>query len=164
MLIELKTKNDARAQLVAFVAGAVSKDKTRATLQHVYSTGSEIAATDTHRCHTADVELKEGFYKVLKLTKTVVQLVKVEDPGVFPDYKRIIPTADKLVAFKSNGQALRHAEVTRALGNGAIDFKYFCDACPPCMTHYQITDMFSPVLFTSKEMTSVVMPIVDRSE
>lgn len=66
-----------------WVYSAVSKEKIRPYLHHVWSDGQTAVATDGHRLHKAALGLPEGFYDQ--------QGNKLDIDFTFPNWQRVIP-------------------------------------------------------------------------
>ncbi len=162
-------KNCAHTKELIFVAAAMSKDETRYALNFIYSTGERIVATDGHRCHLyapEDCPLEEGFYKVMKRTKTVIDLLKTEVDGQYPDFDRIIPKDEGLVGFSTytmeatNNAPLKLAEVLRGMATSAISIDFFLDAINhESISMFRSGDGFEPIKFKGGFLTAVIMPL-----
>jgi hypothetical protein len=154
-----------------FVAKAVlKKGGTRDAMMYVYCDGERIVALDNHRVHVyapRDCPLEEGFYKILKQTKTAIDLVlvKVEGMQQYPDFERVLSRSGQSRQFQYKDtpaadvpEALKLAQVLRAIDTIAVDLDYFREACP-LMESYEQKDAFSPLLLTGPNVLAAIMPI-----
>jgi hypothetical protein len=160
-------KTSAHTPQIIFVAKArEKKDFSKCNLLHVYSDGARIMATDGARGHVyapADCPLPAGFYRVLRGSKTTIDLVKVEESTPFPDLDRVIPKKDKSTTFSPGTNAdvdpaAKLAQVLRAQGSGCFNIEYFLDACPG-MSAYSWENAFTPLMLTGPDLVAVIMPM-----
>jgi hypothetical protein len=153
-----------------FVAKAISKDATRPSIQHIYSTGTEIVATDSHRLHLSTTDLlPAGMYEVIKNTKTqtLLQSVNSDDFPAFPDYNRAIPEADdpQEIDEKYNHPVQVFAKVIRKMGTGTLDLKYFTEAVETgFFDSFSVNGLHSPVLFIGADTKAVIMPMKTQDD
>lgn len=68
-----------------WVYKAVSKEAAREYLNHSYSDGTHLIATDGYRLHYIKTDLEKGFYDS--------KGVQIDFEGNFPDFERIVPEA-----------------------------------------------------------------------
>ena len=152
-----------------FVAKAVlKKDASRPQLGMIWSTGSEIVATDGHRLHYYKSDLLPvGYYEIKKLTKTTIELLLYagDDMPDFPDFARIMPDSSKALPFKTHRQSSdqistvgKYAEIIRAIEVNTIDYKFFEDANTATMCSFYAPDGTSPVLLVGLDVKAVIMP------
>lgn len=170
-------KTTVHTDQLLFVSAAVrKKDATREHMQHVYCDGQRIYATDGHRLHLYAPEvcpLEEGYYAINKRTKTVLQLLKIDETMQYPDIDRVIPSADTdqtsfepgrnnrgeyYSADKAVSEHYKLAQVLRATTGGCINTDYFRAACAD-MTDYSQEDEYSPIKLTGDKILAVIMPM-----
>ena len=168
-------KNTKHTKELLFIAAALPTAAMHKSenLEHIYSTGQKIVATDGHRLHIytpTECPLEAGYYQVIKKTKTEIILNPVELDQEYPDFERITPDREGKKDFTlyqyDNGRTAapnlesKYAEVIRALPSGTINIKYFQDACLNSMTSFKVTDGVSPVCLYGESLQAVVMPVM----
>ena len=158
-------KENPETEYLLFVARAVSKDKAKYALRHIYCTGTQIVATDGHRCHVytpEDCYLEKGYYEILKKTKTELHLLQNTDPDLmdFPDFARIFPAEKKLQHFEEKTTVGgRLALVIRAMGTNCVNLDYFRDSAEfRGIYSYQVTEGSDPILLRGARLQAVLMP------
>ena len=74
-----------------FVARAIDPKHKNDNLKHLYADQDNIVGTDGCRLHLISNEglLESGFHQIIKKTKTEIQLLKISDNLLYPDYKRL---------------------------------------------------------------------------
>ena len=133
------TRDDQDFEAVKFAASVVKpeKDEGRAHLIYVYVKGGIIYGTDGSRLHAGcAVELQEGFYKVVKNTKSMVDLVYQDNIDMsYPDAESIfIPTVKKTDELNIlGGDETEHSAIcnlNRAMPeNCCINIYHVIDLC-----------------------------------
>jgi hypothetical protein len=109
-----------------FLSKAISDDDTRYFINFVYCEDNKLIATDGRRLHIIELgnniwEFKDKkFYKFLKATTKLVWFAELaEDPGQFPNYKRVMPdtTEYKTINYLSSKREFpqQFAKLIRAL-------------------------------------------------
>ena len=161
-------KNSYHTENLLFVAKALGKNH----LSYIHSDGVEIVATDGHRCHiytppADECPLPKGFYKIIKRTKTKIDILLEQNADlIFPDYKRIVPNLDGVIPFKYRSTIYNaFAQVTRALGEGALNYNYFADTIGADLDcEFKTNGQNVGVLFKWAYKTAVIMPIIEPEE
>ncbi len=83
----------------AWVALAAAVQDLRAQIRFVYSTGSQIAATDGHRLHVLSGQtMPAGYY--------TINGDPIERPEKFPDFARVIPDSDGATSWTLSAEEL----------------------------------------------------------
>ena len=95
MKVEITNKNSMREYLDAtrFVIRAISKQPSRYAIQYLCAEKGCLVATDGRRLHIAYLPhtWEEGFYEVIKSTKTQVVLLKADTDAKFPAWRDTVP-------------------------------------------------------------------------
>lgn len=163
-----------------FVGKAVSTDGTRYSLNFVYCDEGNIVGTDGRRLHI--VTLNENpwgfndkkFYRLLKYTtKTVWYAELEEEPGSFPDWRKVIPeeNPDKNIQYLSytgkgydrNPFYLEIAKIIRTLPEDkAINLNYLKDLPSGYSWEVSFYDKKSHVIFESGNMKAIIIPMDAR--
>ncbi|PKL40806.1 MAG: hypothetical protein CVV44_04140 [Spirochaetae bacterium HGW-Spirochaetae-1] len=91
-LIRLKKKQFNFDQ-VCFVASVIdlSLAEIKPVFRFICSTGKDIVATDAKRLFIAACEMPEGYYELIKRTKSEIILHKTETEVNFPNWQAVIP-------------------------------------------------------------------------
>ena len=116
-----------------FVAKALGKNEVRAHLMGIYfdKDHSRIVATDGARFHYAStkLELEKGIYRIIKQTKTVIELMFVDDCE-YPDYVDIANIEGKdYRSITLIGQVdCMFTDLVRSVDGLYISYQYFSDA------------------------------------
>lgn len=162
-------KHSEHTPFIQFVSCAVPKDPIKEALNYIYvpESGTDIVATDGHRCHVytpSTCPLQPGFYQVVKKNKKEIILNKEDCDLIFPDYARIIPEQKILINFKGESFGpltidQRYTQIIRALTeNESIAYKFFSDLPVDLFIDYQTGSEFDAVLFTGPQVKAVIMP------
>lgn len=149
---------------LSFVVLAICKDKAQNEgMHHVYADDDYIVCTDGARLHAVNNEglLEPGFYRLIKSTKTALDIVKVDDDNLlFPQYKRIIPDNPSFLSFKYSSVEGCYTQIIKSVDEDyALNYKFFSDACQNVEEFY-LKDSFSPLLMTGEDRISIVMPLL----
>ncbi|KKL97233.1 hypothetical protein LCGC14_1836540 [marine sediment metagenome] len=99
MITEINKHNRLLTPL-RFVVAARAKETTRYAINQLFVEDDTAVATDGKRLHWfkhawIKPVLESGFYNVVKCTKTILLLDKVENVGKFPKWQDIVPEHDK---------------------------------------------------------------------
>ncbi|MNC36452.1 DNA polymerase III subunit beta [compost metagenome] len=166
MLALLKPPAVAAKTVAAWVAKAAAKKDIRKYLNYVYVNEGVMVATDGHRLHLAPSDLAPGLYD----PKSMVKMFGLDyeasgHPGKFPDYRRIIPSADvesvQLASVEIKERLKLFTPCTVSLGgkSAAINLDYWEDALMRC-THVAIREAQQSLRLEGPGgVLAVVMPI-----
>ena len=148
-----------------FVAKALGKNEVRAHLMGIYfdKDHSHIVATDGARVHYAStkLELDKGIYRIIKQTKTVIELLFVGDCE-YPDYVDICNLEGKeyrSIDLKGPIDCM-FTNLVRSVDSLYISYQYFSDAVLignrfECF----VKSSDKPVLLRLGEKCAAIMPI-----
>jgi len=175
-MIEFNRKNPDTSG-VYWLTSCLSKDRDegRFHLLHIQIKDGNFCATDGRRLHYFNpvTAYGDGYYKVIKRTKTLIHLEKAEDwDGCYPEIDDFINFDGARITFSINGRNVSkdenadHAsQVTAAIirkmaPNEAIRFDFIMDA----LTNDNMFDVFveddsKPIKFKSENKIAVIMPI-----
>lgn len=149
-----------------FLTLAINQDHPK---QHRYNIGNILVedgkgvATDGYRLHIVKEltnPLHDGQYRVIKVTKTKVQLEAVECPGDYPDYNRIIPRDYQLTDFEHTNIYHRYAQIIRMMRDGVISFDFLKDATDGMnFTSFAARDRHTPVVLEGENEFALIIPV-----
>lgn len=158
-----------------FVLAARSLDPIKPVFNHVFVDDDAIVCTDSRRLHMLTKDIREttgldnGFYEVVKETKSQIWLDKAEVAGDFPNYKQVIPDIEKNDYLISEWEVQPITSNSRSISNFFTGFfKKFAkqiilniDFLKPLNDHFSIyaSEPMSPVLFVNETKKAVLMPI-----
>jgi len=107
----------------------------------------------------AECPLDPGFYRVIKATKTALELLKIDFGMDYPAYTRVIPEAGGMTAFKNNDTGGRFCEAIKNIAAvDGLNYKYFIDGTGHATEYSQKSDG-CPVRFDSPELITIIMPM-----
>lgn len=146
-----------------WVYKATEKSATRPYLNHSYSDGENLVATDGHRLHYIKTDLEQGYYDS--------KGVKIDYDGNFPEYKRVLPEPKhkqeidfSKLELKANDRAKKIIQYVLPL-NGKehlFDKKIVDEALNGLTTvtmHGDFDDTLSPKGFELEHGNAVIMPM-----
>ena len=139
---------------IHFVSAAVSKDTIRPVLQYIYVENGVATATDGFRLHeVTGVDLDDGYYSVIKRSKSSVLLQPVESGKEYPATQGIRPNLKFCKAYTLDNSS-KEAFVASCMGQACrgMSYKYLLDL------YGVVTTMYVPksksakcVVFTSAD-------------
>jgi hypothetical protein len=149
---------------LSFVARAAAKrDDLKPHLEQINVTEQHVQATNGNRAHRFTPEtlpLTPGMYRILKRTKTVLELAEVETDTDYPDFSRVIPREPVVVEFEKSDVDLKYATVMRALPDAKayLSHAFFADVFPSSVSGYAVVDGLSPVYLRGDRIEAIIMP------
>jgi hypothetical protein len=149
---------------LSFVARAAAKrDDLKPHLEQINVTEQHVQATNGDRAHRfspVDMPLMPGMYRILKRTKSVLELAEVETDTDYPDFSRVIPRDPVVGGFPPGDVDLKYATVIRAMPDAKayLNHAYFADVFPSSVSGYAVTDGFSPVYLRGDRIEAIIMP------
>ena len=169
------TKQEQLNQDLYWLTSALSKSKSdlRPHIVNTYVRGNKMLATDGQRLHeiTIDrevyVNVKDGFYSVIKRTKTnMILAYNVEhnaDERDYPDCKSLLERPDGksfVVMQHENNSSQAMANIIRAMDDGSINYNYLNDVLSDENAwDVTIKDHEHPLHFENGNKKAIVMPI-----
>ena len=142
------------------------KDEVRAHITHVYFKGDSFYKTDGHRLHRVKVDrdCKEGFYQVLKRTKSCMILGYNSDVNTdYPDCDPLLekPSGAELIVKQREGNSSKaFAVIIRAMDGNALHYDYLNDVLASGdVFNVTIKDSESPIHFEDGNKAAIIMPI-----
>jgi len=130
-------KGDDRFKTLRFLIRAIPKHDKRRALTFLRVKEGIGTATDGYRIHEAFLDMKEGFYSVKKNTKSVVELIKVDEEELkFPptddmwwDHsKSYVASEATLSEADPEGMAVTMSgDIARAMKQGGINPRFIDD-------------------------------------
>jgi hypothetical protein len=120
-------------------------------------------ATDGCRLHIytpEELPLEQGYYEVLKNTKSELRLIPADCDQDYPDIERVTPDDEGLKSFDPKGSMWGdYAQIIRAFDEGSINGDYLADALKDTdLSMFKIKDYLSPLLLKGGNLTAVIMP------
>ncbi len=136
MIKEYRTK-DLDFDAWTWAVKAISKNANRIALCNALVENGELIACDGKRLHIAKLKLAtpDGQYKVLRHSKTRVEVESVENPSPYPNWRQVWPSEEpaplKVSFYPSDEPEQIYAQLVRALPHApAFNFKFLSDALP----------------------------------
>lgn len=139
-----------------WVGQAVSTEKHRDYIHHIFVADGRMQATDGHRLHVAKTDLKNGFYAVTG--------EKLDVDLSFPDTDGILPDKDKMTKFNIDLTACDVQDYGKGqcykIGDALLNTKFIDSVTlnDKLLTIY-MTDKLSPVYIENKFGFAVIMPM-----
>lgn len=172
----IDTRDAAIFQGIEFVSRAVTLDNSVFKLRDMYFDKPNLVATDGHRLHLfempEDALIPGGFYRVIRKTKSLIELGYVGQGQKFPEYKNILPDAASLtkIAEGAAGGYGRieslYATVIRGLSvhNTSLRYSYVKDLGDVAVWDVYIDQKEEKgnragILFKSHKMKALIMPV-----
>ena len=169
------TKQEQLNQDLYWLTSALSKSKSdlRPHIVNTYVMGNKMLATNGNRLHeiTIDreiyVNVKDGFYSVIKRTKTnMILAYNVEhnaDERDYPDCKSLLERPDGksfVVMQHENNSSQAMANIIRAMDDGSINYNYLNDVLSDENAwDVTIKDHEHPLHFENGNKKAIVMPV-----
>jgi len=170
-------KNDSRLKAVRFLASVMNLKDLRFHTFHFKVESGQGISTDGNRLHVVnDIPLEDGFYSVIKNTKTLVLIEKAYEldnkEGSFPSTEDIITlpeenTFEQGAEFKSDNLSSIYTQIIRAMpGSNTLNVDFVRDVC----NYFDYAGTFiipeprkgeieTPVRFVSGDLQAIVMPL-----
>ena len=164
------TNTKAKTNLQMWALLATSKDKTRYSITRAFVDDGMLVATDGNRLHMTPTTLPDK--STVLRDGTVLSEAESENYGRFPDYRKVIPSHSRKVAYKVVNQhemVSGESMITVDIGNGILckyNEEYFMLATMHCPLMYvdDISPELGPALFKSEDGSqAVLMPICKRA-
>jgi len=172
-MIEINKFNKADLSGVYWLTACMAKNDLRFHLNHIQAKDNKLCATDGNRLHYFEPEQKftDGFYRVTKRTKTVIQLIfEPFESGMYPDISELVninSDDSKMTIFGKNDIDTEYAsqmttKIIKMMENNTVNFSFVMDVlrCDDAFEVYQSKDHNNPVKFRSENKTAIIMPLM----
>lgn len=148
----------------------------RTVLQHVYSDGEKLVATNSRILVFSNTDLPKGFYDpaiVGKGKDKIHTFIPVKQPGVFPNWKQIVPECEDSATHKLNvnfsEQNMLYPELfalnftLATVGNGILLQDEFIDCVIDTYMTFEcyFKNSTTPVVFRNGDLNVIIMPVRD---
>ncbi|RKZ05006.1 hypothetical protein DRQ25_16750 [Candidatus Fermentibacteria bacterium] len=153
-----------------FVTGALDKKSDRLFKTIIQVKDGIATGTDGQRLHMAkldeDTFIIDGYYKVVKRTKTKLDLVKDDSYDMtYPDIRALfeIPTSGGIPLSEHNGHVYNAVKTIccKLHGNIAINYHFIEDILSYGVFDFHCTgEEEKPLFFTNGTKTAIVMPVI----
>lgn len=170
------TKNHKEFKSIEFVNKARSRDKIKPIFTILNFDNGKVMASDSRRLHISQTEIEEnGFFEVVKATKSEIILVESGIQGQFPNVDQIIYSDEKIKDCEFSQEKVEisplygffkvTAVLLRALSSKMmINLDYVKDALQDYAGAVTIicnpNDAMTPIQFNYDNGKAVIMPIL----
>jgi len=160
---------------ILFVVSALDPKDYRDHVTYLKCENNVIVGTDSKRLHETRLlytELPDGYYEIVKKTKTtlIIDKVKELDEAQYPNYSDMLngKGSGEKIEYKHNDDyktielaSLLSADIARAMGQTALNFRYVEDIVKSHENYFDVyvKDSDSPVVFKSFAVRACIMPL-----